>query len=230
MHNVICLKHSTKYDADYVNKLYCGVRRNTTLEFTFHCFTDNPIGLNSNIEIHTLPKLDNVDGWWLKLYLFSKDIGISGRVLYIDLDTLITGNIDHYIEHDKGFVVLQDLWAKGTNVGSALMSFEAGKHEHIWDKFIRNPVEEKQKIHPHGDQRVIQNYQQNRLYWQKLFPNEIISFKSNNAKEPNKTVKIVCFHGLPSIKDSIVNTTKVQRFVLSPAKWVEKYWKIDDNK
>ncbi len=228
MNNIICLKHGTKFDADYVNKLYYGVKRNTTVDFTFHCFTEDSEGLNINIKVHSLPKFDNVEGWWYKLYLFSEDIDIEGRILYIDLDTLITGNIDHYITQNEGFVVLQDLWAKGDNVGSALMSYEVGKHKHVWDIFIKDPAAAKQKIFPHGDQKIIQAHQSKRIYWQILFPNEIISFKSNNAKEPTKDVKIICFHGIPSIKNAINTTTKVQRFILTPAKWIEKYWKLDE--
>ncbi len=228
MHNVICLKHGTKFSSDYVNKLYCGVKRNTTLDFTFHCFTETPEGLDPAIKIHALPKIDNVEGWWYKLYLLSDKIDIEGRVLYIDLDTLITGNIDHYIGYNEGFVVLQDLWAKGNNVGSALMSFEVGKHKHVWETFAKDPAGEKRKIHPHGDQRVIQNYQKDRLYWQRLFPKEVVSFKSECNPLPPQGALIVCFHGKPSIVDAINTTTKVQRFTIGPVKWPLDYWFIDD--
>ncbi len=228
MYNVICLKHGDKFDAGYVNKLFHGVRRNTTVEFVFHCFTENPEGLEPDIEIHGLP-YDNITGWWQKIYLLSDEIGIEGRVLYIDLDTLITGNIDHYICQNEGFVVLQDLWAKHDNVGSALMSYEVGKHKHVWETFINDPVGECAKIAPHGDQKIIQKYQTERKYWQFLFPNEVVSFKTSVAQPPGPNTKIICFHGIPSIQDSITNTTKVQQLTLNPAKWVTQYWREDDH-
>lgn len=227
MYNIICLKHGTKFDAEYVNKLFYGVRRNTTLPFTFNCFTEDATGLDYNIKVHSLPN-KNIEGWWYKLYLFSDEINIDGRVLYIDLDTLITDNIDDYIKHDNGFVVLQDLWAKKDNVGSALMSFEVGKHKHIWDAFIKDPVGEMRKIHPHGDQKIIQKYQKERIYWQNLFPKQIVSFKSECLKGLPKGTKIVCYHGTPSIKESINTTTKAQRFIIKPQQWPLKYWKIDE--
>jgi hypothetical protein len=37
----ICINWGTKYGADYVNRLYGMVARNTTPPFTFTCFTDN---------------------------------------------------------------------------------------------------------------------------------------------------------------------------------------------
>ena len=224
MHNVVCLKHGTKYDADYVNKLYAGVKRNSTVEFRFHCFTDNPEGLRSEVVPHPLPH-KNVEGWWQKLYLFSDEVNIKGRMLFIDLDTLITGNIDKYITKDAGFVVLRDLWARGNNVGSAIMSFEAGAHKQIWDTFIADPVTAVRSLHPHGDQKWIQKHQAQRIYWQDTTGNEIVSFKSNCRGGLPHGTKIVCFHGKPSIPESINTTTRVQRFVIPPTPWVKEYWK-----
>jgi len=229
MYNIICLKHGTKFNADYVNKLFNGVRRNTTLPFTFHCFTEDPNGLDYNIKVHPLPD-KKIEGWWYKLYLLSDEIDITGRVLYIDLDTLITGNIDHYISQDEGFVVLQDLWAKKDNVGSALMSYEVGKHKHIWETFIKDPIGEMRKIHPHGDQKIIQKYQKERKYWQYIFKNEIVSFKSECRNGLPNGARIVCYHGKPSIKESINTTTRVQRFTIMPQNWPELYWYIDGKK
>ena len=224
-YNVVCLKHGDKYNAEYVNKLYRAVKRNTTLKFKFHCFTENEEGIHEDIFIHKLPHFNNVHGWWYKLYFFSKDIKINGRILFLDLDTLIVGNIDHYLKYDSGFVVLRDLWARGNNVGSAIMSFEVGKHTQIWETFIKDPFGEMKKIHPHGDQKIIQAYEPNRKYWQDIFPNEIVSFKSDCRGGLPKNAKIVCFHGKPSIPEAINKTTMVQGFVINPTPWIKEYWK-----
>ena len=224
-YNVVCLKHGIKFSSKYVNNLYAATKRNTTLNINFHCFTDDPEGLNENIIIHILPKFNGVDGWWYKLYLFSKDIDIEGRIFFMDLDTLIVGNIDHYISYDKGFVVLRDLWAGGNNVGSAIMSFETKKHSYIWEKFIANPEQEKQLIYPHGDQKIIQKYQTDRSYWQFIYPNEIFSFKSHCRNGIPQGARIICFHGKPSIEEAISTTTRVQGFVIPPTPWITDYWR-----
>lgn len=44
--NVLCVKWGSRYPADYVNKLYAGIKRNTTWDITFYCFTQDPTGLN----------------------------------------------------------------------------------------------------------------------------------------------------------------------------------------
>jgi hypothetical protein len=43
------VKYGIKYGADYVNKLYNGVKRNLSLQYTFSCFTENPEGLDPAI-------------------------------------------------------------------------------------------------------------------------------------------------------------------------------------
>lgn len=224
MNNVVCLKHGTKFDAGYVNNLYAGVKRNSTVEFTFHCFTDDSSNINNEIICHPLPHT-NVNGWWQKLYLFSDQLPIDGRILFLDLDTLITNNIDHYITHNNGFVVLRDLWAKGDNVGSAIMSFETHKYNHIWKSFIENPTQAIGRLHPHGDQKWIQCQQPDRIYWQDLYPREILSFKSGCRQGLPNDARIVCFHGKPSIPEAITETTKIQGFVIPPTPWITDFWR-----
>ena len=226
MHNVTCLKWGTKFTPEYVNRLFCGVRRNVTVPFTFHCFTDNTEQLHPDIKTHPLP-YDNVEGWWYKLYMFSDEIDMEGRMLFIDLDTLITGNIDHFVTQDTGFVVLRDLWAKKDNVGSAIMSFEVGKYKHIWDTFIKNPQGAIASLRPHGDQKWVQKQQQKRIYWQDLYPKQVVSFKSECRNGLPKGVRFVCYHGKPSIVESITTTTRVQRFTIPPTPWVKEHWKDD---
>lgn len=229
--NIVCLKWGTKYGAQYVNRLYWGVKRNTTLPFNFHCFTENPEDINKEIITHDLP-YKKLDGWWNKLYLFSEEVPIEGRIFYIDLDTLITGNIDPIMSHDGGFVVLRDFFtgiASGirTNdyVGSGLMSFEAHKYSHIWEKFMENPASIIASIKPHGDQVWIMRQQPERLYWQDLFPNQVVSFKVHCRNQLPPDARIVCYHGKPSIPDSMLKTSRVHAWTIPPALWVKDYWR-----
>lgn len=227
MYNIVCLKWGTKFQPEYVNRLFYGVRRNTTLPFTFHCFTEDSTGLDSNIVIHPLP-YTNIQGWWQKLYLFSDEVNIDGRILFLDLDTLIVGNIDHFISYDTGFVTLRDLWhRKPDDVGSAILSFRTSEHKHIWESFIKDPVTAIRSLHPHGDQKWIQKEQPKRQYWQDIFPNHIVSFKSHCRNGIPNNARIICYHGNPSIIESMETTTKVQGFTIPPTSWVKKFWRDD---
>ena len=224
MYNVVCLKWGDKFTPEYVNRLFYGVRRNTTVPFTFHCFTEDSTGLDPEIQIQPL-KHPEIQGWWQKLYLFSDEVDIDGRVLFIDLDTLIVGNIDLYVVHGSGFAVMQDLWQKGKNVSSALMNFETHKHKHIWDSFVADPKAAIRSLHPHGDQKWIQKHPDAKIFWPTMYPNEIVSFKSDCRGGIPPKAKIICYHGKPSIIESMTIRTNVQRFVIPPTPWVAEYWK-----
>ena len=94
---VVCVKWGTLYGAEYANKLCRGVRRAlgaAVVGAHFVCFTDDADGLDADIEARPLPlRREEWKGWWHKAHLFSRAAGLEGRVLYIDLDTVI---IDTY--------------------------------------------------------------------------------------------------------------------------------------
>lgn len=52
--NVVCVKYGTKYGADYVNKLYYGVKKHLKKPYKFFCFTECSEGLDQNILIKPL--------------------------------------------------------------------------------------------------------------------------------------------------------------------------------
>ena len=47
---IVCMKWGKKFGADYVNRLYKMVKKNTTLPFIFICFTDDKTGIDKEIE------------------------------------------------------------------------------------------------------------------------------------------------------------------------------------
>ena len=70
MYNVICVKFGTKYDSQYVNKLYHDIRSCSKSEFKFYCYTDDRTGIDKEINIiDPLPK-PTLKGVWNKLRLF----------------------------------------------------------------------------------------------------------------------------------------------------------------
>ena len=66
---VVCVKYGTKYGADYVNKLYQGIKTNLSLPHNFACFTENPEGLDKNIEV--IPLENHWTAWWSKVNIFN---------------------------------------------------------------------------------------------------------------------------------------------------------------
>ena len=103
---IITVKWGTKYDADYVNKVYAGIKRYTQRPFTFICFTDNKEGLDENIEPRE--QIEDWKGWWGKATIFSKVHGFGeGLNYFIDLDMIISGSLDGMFEFMGRFALLR---------------------------------------------------------------------------------------------------------------------------
>ena len=116
---VVCVKYGNKYGADYVNKLFSMVKKHLPRQHDFICFTENPSGLDPEIEVvdlfqdkpgesHNFRKDWKL--WWSKVNIFD---GYNYRfkvseekpqisVLYIDLDMIITGDISPILDSYRG--------------------------------------------------------------------------------------------------------------------------------
>ena len=99
MITVACVWWGTKFPIDYVINLKASIERNTTVDHKFICFSDKDV---PNIETRILKK--GYDGWWNKLQLFDCSHGLSERVIYFDLDTLITGDLDWLFNYDGSII------------------------------------------------------------------------------------------------------------------------------
>ena len=97
---IVCVKWGTKYGPEYVNNLYNAVMRSTANSSAFSirkfvCFTDDTSGLHENITCSLFDTAtESWKGWWLKAQIFSPTYFLTGWVLYIDLDTVLCGNLD----------------------------------------------------------------------------------------------------------------------------------------
>lgn len=178
------MKVGTKYDPEYVNRLASMVARHTTRPHTFVCFTDSPGGLN----VPWAPIGTDLPGWWAKLALFQ--LGV--RALYLDLDTIICGNIDPLFDYAGPFAILRS-FLPPSRYGSAIMAWEPGQVAHIWERFTLDVT-----TRLHGDQDWIEEQMPVVDYWQDLLPAGTIgSYKVHDLRESSRGYSICCFHGEP---------------------------------
>lgn len=118
MITVACVEHGNYLGRgeEYVSKLRAMVARNLRQPHRFECLRPN-IG----------------QGWWNKVALF-EPARFKGRVLYLDLDCVITGPLDDLVER-KGIIHLRDWgWTKN-DYGSGVMVWDAGEHGEVWTRF-----------------------------------------------------------------------------------------------
>ena len=130
---VVCIKAGPKYPTDYANKLFRAVRRNGHAG-RFYCLTDDPSGLER--DIIALPVSPLCQGWWHKIYLFSWDHGIDARLLYMDIDMVVTGSLEDFLGYDGAFAT-GSRFNKPNEINSTIMSIPAGYGRGIWTTFMR---------------------------------------------------------------------------------------------
>ncbi len=144
--NIVCMKWGTLYDAGYVNKLYAMARRNTSGELRFVCLTDDPAGLNDNIEQRECPVIEGPLPWrntgWRKIALWAATLpGMEGDWLFLDLDVVVTGSLDDFFTYkpDKTFVVMQNWTQPGQGIGNtSVYRFRVGSHAYLYDEMCRD--------------------------------------------------------------------------------------------
>lgn len=151
MINIVCVKYGQKYRSEHVNNLYKMVEKNLSLPFTFYCFTDDPSGLRSEIQVTQLDKELYLESYWWKLCLFDpknyRDPNLP--TLYFDIDTIIHKSIDHFLDsyqENKLRICYVNSPPKElkkakhkTKVNSSLMLFNPSFMKFIFDHFIEDP-------------------------------------------------------------------------------------------
>ncbi|MBI33145.1 MAG: hypothetical protein CMD98_04645 [Gammaproteobacteria bacterium] len=189
--NILTVKFGDKYPSSYVNDIYDWVQINertlTTSRFEkpwveVYCYTDDPTGLNPDINI--IPIEDGLEGVWHKLAMFQKDFGgIKGKIMYMDLDVVVQRDISglYYIHNEFTMVKcywkpIEELYKEDPkysrfaddyhiktdmNINSSVMIWNQNENVHIWEHFLQDP-----EYHMHkylGIDRF--------LYWEELTNN-----------------------------------------------------------
>ena len=152
---VVCLKYGTKYSAEYVNRLYNGVKRNLTIPFEFVCFTEDSNGIDPNIRVEPLPLIPGVTGWWYKPMFFKPNLGLNGTILFFDLDVVVFRNIDNLFTYEPNkFCIIRDfnrhVIRNYNKFNSSIFRLTTGMHQHVYNDFVKNPSLLIKRFH--GDQ------------------------------------------------------------------------------
>lgn len=145
---VICINWGTKFGAPYVNRLYAMVARHLAPPFSLTCFTDRAEGIRPEVRCEPLPPLDapmptGTKGIWPKARLWGPRLAdLSGPVLFMDLDLVVTGPLDGFFEHgDPDAVIL----ARNQNTPfeklgqTSLFRFPVGKLLPLQERFKADP-------------------------------------------------------------------------------------------
>ncbi len=173
---------------------------------------------DKNIEL--LP-LDVPDWQWnlKKMFLYKPNNGLWGRVLAFDLDVVITGSLDDIASYQGDFATCEAAYHSG-RAGGSLLGFDLGSNKKmgslgslLYEPLLTNSRGVENKTG--GSERKWFNLQlKNKMeYWQKLFPNQVASYKVDCKNGLPEDARVVRFHGKPRPHE--VN----QRI------WMKEYWR-----
>lgn len=243
---VLTMKWGDVFPPSYVNRLFSAVSAHLSGPFKFVCLTNETEGLHSDIVTFPLPDLEipperYAHGAWPKLAVFKEDLyGLSGRCLFIDLDTIISGNLDCFFEFESPFVAIgsgdewrRDKTVKNPELGSGIFAFDFGSLPHVLSNFMED--KEAGYAHYPNEQSFIEGQLET---WHQWPQDWVISFKRHLCQPigrdlfvppetPDPSAKIVAFHGDPRPIDLVGRKRLWMKFphsVKCPVDWLDDYW------
>lgn len=227
--NVITIKWGNKYSADDINKLASAIKRNSSYDINFYCFTEHPEGLSTDVIALALPHL-NVEAKYIYAnYRKAAGLcddnlgGLAGkRVFFFDIDSLIVGKLDELFDYPDGdkFYAIND-WAhrsgkKANKVGQAsCYSWVVGTLGYIKNYYEAHP-EEVIKQYGTATQQYVSAKVIEKDGALNFWPEDWFkSFRFHCIPQPLLRwfvvpkfpqcvgLKMIAFHGYPNIPDAI---------------------------
>jgi len=242
LQTVICMKWGTRYGAEFVNRLHTAIQRNTERDTQLVCLTDDPSGIDKAVRCADIPDINLPDNLiltpWRKLVLWKDGIaGLSGDVLFLDLDLVVTGSIDAMFDYEPGrFCVIENWTQMGQNIGNtSCFRWPIGIYSHIFDNL---QTESDRILASYRIEQVyISREVEDMVFWPKLW---CASFKHtllpkwpiNFFKAPDlpAETKIVAFTGKPDQDEALRGEWPVKAAWkklykhVRPTAWIADHW------
>ena len=221
----ITMKWGKKYDADYLNKLYNGIKKNISKSFSFYCITEIPEGLNKDIKIINLET--KFKGWMKKCILFDEkilnqleSIKENSLICFIDLDMIIYNNLDFLTEYKGNFALMKtdDIQCEGSHNGynSSIILYRKNFGRKIYDIMDKYENELTNQIirFDHYLEFIVKNAD----FTQDVFIGKILDYntycKDKKLEELPKDGAIIAFPRSPKPHQCSED-------------WIKKFWSLD---
>jgi len=143
----------------------------------FICVSDTLEGFSDEVEVLPMPKsvervahLEAPQGKqfpssYRRLWCFSEEAKILGeRIMLLDIDAMILSDPSQLFDIDADFVGWRPLsiWGREDRIGGGTWLLRTGTLTHIWEDFIKNPVEMIRETLKRGwtgsDQAILSRY------------------------------------------------------------------------
>lgn len=198
--------YHTRYSSAHVNTLQRMASRHYPHPFRFFCVTDESEGIDPAIEViplwHDHAEVRNIGGphkvsCYRRLKLFSSEArGTFGeRLVCLDLDVVILGDLSPLWDREEDFVINQDAQPQWYNGSMFLLT--AGSRERAWTEFdpeTSPSVAREESGHGGSDQAWLTHCLPGEATWG---PEDgVLSYKRHVRKTGlSSDAKVVMFHG-----------------------------------
>ena len=238
------MKWGSRYGPSFVNRLFKSIKRHTSRKTRLICFTDDSTDIDIQIQCKKLPPINLPEQItntpWRKISIWQYPLlDLTGDILFLDLDLVITGNLDRFFDYKPGLYCVIENWTqKGLGIGNtSCFRFPVGKYSNIYSKFERDPKKIWKDFH------IEQSYLSYEIKEQVFWPEQwCVSFKHNllpfwpariwqPAKLPKET-SLVAFTGKPDPDDVILGKwpvpmkyfyKKIYKQLCVP-EWIKSNW------
>lgn len=240
---IVCMKWGVRYPSIYVNKLWSMIQRNTTRRTKLVCYTDDAAGINPDIAVFPMLELALPGMYaklpWRKIALWAGELpGLSGDVLFLDLDVVVTGSLDSFFDYrpDLSFCVIENWTQMGSGIGNtSCYRFRVGSHPYIFERLRDDPAGVLAS-HPNS-QTYISRTISEKAFWpapwcvsfkHTLLPRWPLNFLEVPPLPPD--AKVISFTGKPDIDEARDGWSdprwykKVYKHV-RPTPWIADHWR-----
>ena len=244
-HVVICIKWGTIFGADDVNMLFRACREHSPTPLRFICLTDNSDGLADGVEAWQIPDIGlspeewSRPGVWPKLSLFSPELASLGRVLFLDLDMMVVGDLSPFFTPTQGVVFqnMGDSWrpspkSDSRETGSCIFSYDPGAEQRVLDVFLADKQDAMARWR--NEQDFVGAHVSKADYWPEGL---VVSFKRHlchrngagiflKPLSPPRTASVVAFHGTPRPRETMKKLIwgPPPHIHVGKAPWVSEYF------
>ena len=241
------MKWGKAYGVEYANTLHSMVKRNTARPLRFICFTDDAAGLDPGIEALPLPPitLPPSHQWkaWRKISLWQRELaGLSGDVLFLDLDVVVTGSIDAFFdfEPEQTYCVIENWTQMGQGIGNTSVFRLRDRRAHGGLRHADGRSRPRRCASTRNGQTFVSRTISSMTYWpaewcvsfkHTLIPRWPLNF-IKVAPLPADT-RVVCFTGLPNpdhARDGIWPSKRNAWWKplykhVRPTPWIAEHWR-----
>jgi hypothetical protein len=190
---VAIVRTGTLYGFEYVVAMRNMIRRHLKLSHAIVCFTDQPERCEGVTFIDTA--MTGLTGWWAKLLIFEPSWRDQHRVIYLDLDTVIIGDLAPLASVPGEFAILQSpvrrLLKDQTypcRYNSSVMVLGGGMARFIWTVFIKRQAELMANHARYGDQAAIEELYPHAPFLQDKLPGFFINYRNLTMHKPDAAV------------------------------------------